>query len=539
MGPVAGADGRGRLAGARVFVLPPVVTLLRRDAPWLALMWVFSLLSSLSNLHLPWGRDQGIYAHAASEILDGAAPYAEIFVFKPPATIYVHALAMALFGRDMVAIRLLDVGWTAATVGVLYTLARAAGAPGWAAACGGVLFAWQYHDLGYWNSAQTDAWTNLFTGLALGMVAWPGRVGVARGLAAGAFAGAVFWFKYSLGAVLPLVVVLALVQGPRPPWPAALSSIAGILGSFLAVVVGLWSVDAWHTFLEIQNDTVLPYTGLAGEGLSRRDPWMFLKNLRALGHLPLTFAAVGVLGVGWQVARSWRDPASIAGLAALGWLSVGLLSAWSQGKFWSYQFQGALGGAALLGALGLAALAAWGAGHLARRLALLALTVGLTFHVPERLEVIRDLAMGSRNWDEVWGRYGNSGMRVKDNLAVAAYLQRTTRPEDRIFIWGYDPMIYVLSDRRIVSRFPYTYPMAVAWGPVEAYRDELMAALRADPPAAVLIGRRDQVSVVFGHKMDSEATLRGFPELTSFLQEHYGPRREVGRFLVVMREDRR
>lgn len=84
----------------------------RRDLAARVGAWLLALPFAVSTTVLPWGRDQGIYAHAASRLLDGYLPYSETFVFKPPATIFVHAAAMALLGRDMLAIRVFDVVWT-------------------------------------------------------------------------------------------------------------------------------------------------------------------------------------------------------------------------------------------------------------------------------------------------------------------------------------------------------------------------------------------------------------------------------------------
>jgi hypothetical protein len=43
---------------------------------------------------------------------------------------------------------------------------------------------------------------------------------------------------------------------------------------------------------------------------------------------------------------------------------------------------------------------------------------------------------------------------VPQHQAVAAYIRSHTRPNDRVFVWGNWPALYVESDRVMASRFP-------------------------------------------------------------------------------------
>ena len=83
---------------------------------------VVALCLVSGGLFFPFGRDQGNYAYPAWAWLDGQMPYRDVYVFKPPATVWVHALAQLLFGHSMVAVRILDLGWTVATALCIVTL---------------------------------------------------------------------------------------------------------------------------------------------------------------------------------------------------------------------------------------------------------------------------------------------------------------------------------------------------------------------------------------------------------------------------------
>ena len=57
---------------------------------------------------------------------------------------------------------------------------------------------------------------------------------------------------------------------------------------------------------------------------------------------------------------------------------------------------------------------------------------------------------------------------------VAAYVQATTRPDDRIFVWGFSPWIYGYAHRRPAGRYVFaTYPTGFVpwfWAPLEEER---------------------------------------------------------------------
>src|SRR3954466_14829819 len=94
--------------------LPPaaevVPRLSVRDPDWWlkALAWTVIIASALLTLTFSFGRDQGIYALVGEGILRGEAPYKALWDFKPPGIFFVHALAQGLFGKNMMAPRLLE-----------------------------------------------------------------------------------------------------------------------------------------------------------------------------------------------------------------------------------------------------------------------------------------------------------------------------------------------------------------------------------------------------------------------------------------------
>lgn len=506
-----------------------------------ALTALLCLPYAVSSFALPWGRDQGIYAHAAGRMLDGYVPYTETFVFKPPGTLVVHALAELLFGRGMLAIRLLDVGWTVATALLLSIIAVRATGQRSAGVVAGVTYAVVYHQQSYWMSAQTDAWANLpvALGVVVLLLARSPRSALLAGVVAGAMAGLAFWLKYPNGGVLPVMLVLPLLMFGRRGVGAMLTMLVGFAAAAGVVLGSLYAAGALQEFVATQTEVVLPYTGATRDGLGRRDWYRYFVPM---GRFTPPGLILGALGLVMVVVDLWRqrrlDSRAIAGIAAVGWTFAGLLSALVQGKYWTYQYLLVLGGLAVLVAIGVSAVTRWVPRRWVLGGAVLTLLIVSGFYFPGRWVGLAQ-AVGGKPMREVWleGQNGGRGYSYEEIVAVSDWVGDHTPADEPIFVWGYDPVIYVLAEREMVSRFPYTYPMVVGWGPADDYKAELMVALHSAPPSAVVIGARDGLPQVMGHRKSSRRTLVEFGALRDFLREGYGSAERVGQFRVYLRDD--
>ena len=505
-----------------------------------ALLALLCLPFAVSSFALPWGRDQGIYAQAAGRMLDGFVPYTETFVFKPPGTLFVHALAEVLFGRGMLAIRLLDVGWTIATALLVAEIARRATGLRLGGFIAGVTYAIVYHQQSYWMSAQTDGWANLpaALGLVLLLAAGP-RARLAAAVAAGLLAGVAFWLKYTTGGLLVVFALVPLVVWGRRGWLPAAGVLVGFVGTTALVVGALAWVGALGEFISIQTEVVIPYAGAAEDGLPRREWYLFFIPLSRFTPPGLFFGALGLIAVAVRVVRRPVDARTAAQLGAAGWALAGLLSAAAQGKFWTYQYLFVLGGLAVLVAIGAASVHSKAGPRWTLSGEVVALIAVSCFKYPGRWAGLASLVRDDVTLREVWleGQNGGRGFGYEEVVEVSEWVAANTPEGEPVLVWGYDPMIYVLADRDMVGRFPYTYPMVVDWGPREAYRAELIAALEAQPPSAVVVGSRDGVRLVYGHRKDSWTTMAEFNELRDFLRRNYARAPKVGRFRIYVRKD--
>ena len=62
---------------------------------------VLIVLVALPTFTEPPGRDQGIYLYIGRELLAGKVPHRDIFDQRPPGTVSVYGLGMAIFGESM------------------------------------------------------------------------------------------------------------------------------------------------------------------------------------------------------------------------------------------------------------------------------------------------------------------------------------------------------------------------------------------------------------------------------------------------------
>lgn len=99
---------------------------------------------------------------------------------------------------------------------------------------------------------------------------------------------------------------------------------------------------------------------------------------------------------------------------------------------------------------------------------------------------------------------------------AALELRRLTSPESSVYIWGFEPIVYWIAERRPASRFVYNVPQRVEWGR-DVARAELMESLDKNQPEVVLVQRGDVFPIVTGNWSDSAEALAGFPELNEWL----------------------
>lgn len=526
----------------------------RAPENWLVAACILVIaFSCLQILLFSFGRDQAIYAVVADGVLAGRMPYRDIWDFKPPGIFLVYALAQALFGRSMLAPRLLEAlgllaaVWVSRRLGArLFGSARA----GW---IGAALMALVHAELEFWHTGQPETFGAFLTifGLWVATSLPTQRRRYSLWIGAGALFGCAFLLKPPLGGA---AIVVALYLGRRElllggSRTAALLPVFGVgLGALAPIVVcvlWLWLGGAlaeatWTFAVFTPGYTALGY----GERSALEAFYLGLEEafFRFSAVLPLGVAAALVLPVS---APREREGAYLL----LGMVMVQISGIALQGKFFQYHFAATLALIALLAGAGLWKL--WCRARVSGAPGLVGFVGAVLVAVLMRTAV-NDVP-GSF-WERSRARLGylagswlvgsgpsepedaGSVGRTRPDLdralyyvadyslgadrAVADEVKRRTGVEDRVYVFGFEPAIYWLSERQPASRFIYNVAQRAAWER-EASRNELVRELSVRPPALIVVQRNDVFPAVTGDGLDSYEALSDFSELRSLLDERY------------------
>jgi len=493
-------------------------------------------------LYFPFARDHGMYMVVAETMSRGGMPYADAWDLKTPGIFFVFRTALALFGRVMWGVRVLELVSLAATALLLARTGRrlfpelpAAGPVG---AAWFLLFCG--HNLNYWHTAQAESF--LMLPLALGihfaigaLQAGEKRRGLARAVMAGLCTGIVFVFKFPN--ILPLACCLPLLlpaqeKGKGLPRLPLLAWFAA--GALLApALAGAWFAlgGAWGPMVETLFVFAPRYAGItASSGL--------------LAHAVVVFGGFFLPGAGLTLVK-WlalvglavcRQSPRISGRYVLPlWFLLSLLVIFIQGKFFLYHYLPLYMPLGLLAGTTAATLASAisarvKGGEQARRRSgaiLLATLLALPFLLDQGTirHHWRDARAGIDHYRD------GTDFSLAADLEMADYLKQNTGPDDPVFIWGYETLVYFLAERRPASRFITHQPLASRWQ-MPGWREELMTDLERQRPPRILVMRRDAMPAVTGSTLDSAALLAEYPELQRFIQRHYRLETTIEDFMV-------
>jgi hypothetical protein len=507
---------------------------------WLIIAaWLVVALSSLQILLFAFGRDQGIYATVADAVLRGDMPYRDVWDFKPPGIFLVFALARGLFGQNMLAPRMVEVAGLILLVvgftrlgGVFFGKKRVG-------LIGGALAVLVHAQLEFWHTGQPEAFGGFLTvgALVLTVANKSGKQRWLAWLGVGAAFGCAFLLKPPLAGgvfVCAAYLVRAEQSHRNEGWRAAVPPLILVaLGGLLPIALcALWFrlSGAWADLRWTMLDFTPGYTALSWEG--RGAPQTFYWATEELFFKFSALNAAGLLAA--LVIRPMHSREREGLFLVLGVISVQLAGVCMQGKFFPYHYSATLPLVAFLAGLGLYKL--W-------RRCLMGGVPGVVVFV---LFVIVTAIMrtAARDLDSFWDRsaarmryllrigpYETKEMLDRELTAVADYnfdadqrlaseMRRRTPESAPVFIWGFEPLIYLLADRKPASRFIYNVPQRVQWAQGRA-RSTLMQDLARRPPQLIAVQRNDIFPAVTGDDLDSRRALLTFPELSGMIEREY------------------
>lgn len=496
-----------------------------------------------------FGADQAWCALVADGLLRGEMPYRDMWIIRPPGIFPFYAAGQLLFGKNMVAIRLVEAAALLSLfVAFPYFSRRHVGsaAPGFA----GALLAIMIHvQLDWWNTAQSESFGGIALAWALLLVTWrpesPRRQHLAWFGAAALMTFSAMLKPHMGGS---FVLCLALVVWTRyraaEEGRHAASGPGAVLGPILAfgfggvmvvaatllpfVATGAFADLVW-TFREMvpgyarvtpESQHLLPGLWRAvHELLADYSPTLLLPGLALWALLP---------------PLGGREREGVLYLIAA--IAPQVLGVALQAKFFLYHYDGML----LLVALW----SAWGFFKLWLRirhrpvsvlLLVAAMTLAQAFEQSwfwRRCGLRWEALLNAGRRAEIENRlYSASGHYYGEIQETAAWLRANTPPDARVLVWGPQAGIYFLSDRRPASRFIGNGVLRSTWGQ-EPARKILEAELAAALPAVVVVSHEDRPHWVTGHKLDSAESLDRYPWLRRTVENNYYEVVRFGRLQV-------
>lgn len=497
-----------------------------------------ALLVNQSAVHWrPNAVDSYLFAWHGWCVANGAVPYTDVWDNKPPGIWWANALAIRLLGPGFHAD--LALGTTALIVSFASFLGVAATLHGrvmlWLAlptAC--VLLTHLSYECG---ANRTETFVTAFETLAvLGYVRWLTTRRVGWLVLAGAAAGVAPWFKQT-GIAVSLACGLHqawLCLGHRRATPAAWLMAAS---AFLCVqLVSLGTLAAQGALAEAYL-AVGPFNR-AYFAVGEARPWptgvAWRGSIERVQPVALLLI-VAMVGLGWRLlsllAGRVRRTDEQTGSSATGllwlWFLLALYFACVGPGRQGHHFM------PILSPLGLLAIEPFGrALRSASFSARVAASPRLAMFAVAYLALLVDLAGNSLVRAVDWWRgksawYALAYHTPTEEQQRAAEIVRITRPEERIYVWGWSPGTYRFSCRRSASRFATLEKAGQVGEHAEFLVRGAMRDIQRDPPAVFIISLADRPAL---HETR--------PEFAAWVREHYVDHALIGGMYLLTKRDK-
>jgi hypothetical protein len=119
-----------------------------------------------------------------------------------------------------------------------------------------------------------------------------------------------------------------------------------------------------------------------------------------------------------------------------------------------------------------------------------------------------------------FGVRGHGSYSYRASVEVSDYIRARTTPDDTIFVWGYDPNVYLASERDSASRFLSFLPLMPVFAP-ERWRQEFVRDLETRRPAFILLQRGENARWITGRPDDAAEWVVHFNAFHDLLNRAY------------------
>ncbi len=534
-----------------------------QSAWWLGLSW---LLLGLPTLIYPFGRDQGVFAYIGERLFNGARLYVDLWDVKSPLVYWAYGLALKLTDSQFYGVRLMDMLLAAASVYLVYALTinlRIVRGQHVGVVAGVLYLLWYYLPNDYRVLANCESFITPF--LLLGMLLVVKAVSQPEQHSSSAQNSSPnyslwFWAGMALGStmlfkttgavyIVPAVAAAFFVSTGRTMKTRLLSVLAVGIGFAAPLVLGwmyLLRTGAMEDWLYL-NFTYLPsYTSVSHSNGLLHELANSLFILKALIEI-YPAMIIGLVMFSCLVFSHWckRNLPELFGVkksltTAYIVLTFGLIYAAVialQGKYLHYHFLPLLGPFAVLVAVStLSAIEDFGATFWTKTMALLTLTIGLAhiWALPQRYISLGKMVTDSSYSDIYYEELSTGNYPCAISYQIGKYLRADSEPDDRLFVWSFEPEIYFLSELGTSSRFLFNTPF-FAGEVAKDWKTELMVDLLSKPPTYIIIGEQDGLPLITGESYSSKERLKEIEGLPEFIELNYAPMKTFGNLTILKR----
>jgi len=456
--------------------------------PWVAIIVVIIAAAVIRGrlLSVPFERDEGEYAYIAQQMLKGVPPYVSAYSMKLPGIYVVYALIMTLFGETHTGVHLGLLIFNAATIFVVFLLAKKIFGSLAAVAAGGIYAVLSITSgvMGLWANSEHFVILPALVGLLL-ICNSNGKTGYVRLLIAGLLFGLAFIIKQH-GIFFALFAALYLLYSGLRDKPIKWIKVivvqivfaAGAITPFALVCFFFWRNGTFDkfwfwTFTYAREYTAVVPLEAAWKLFAHQAKKMFYEGF------PIWFLSVfGFFAV--VVMKRYRQ---LAVLAA-GFFIFSFLAVCPGFYFREHYFIFILPAVAIFAGVGLAAI-----DDLFQR----------TIPAILRVFIIGVIGVGVVGYSLYQQReylFDNSPEAVcrmvcglnpfPESLRIAEFIRNNTGPDDTVAVIGSEPQIYFYSGRRSATSYIYMYPLMEPGPFASSMQQEMITQIKAAKPEFVV-----------------------------------------------------
>jgi len=462
-----------------------------RFAWWTFAIIVFGLVLAIRIrlLGIPLERDEGEYAYAGQLMLQGIPPYKLAYNMKFPGTSAAYAVVMSIFGQTISGIHLGLLLVNAATVVLVFFLARRVvnETAAFVAAASYTVLSISPTVLGFAAHATHFVMLPVLGGILL-LLDQHSHPRFGRLFVSGLVFGLAVVMKQP-GIFFPVFAVIYLITKeissglhPKEWFARALVFSGGVILPLVMMCLLLLWAGVFREFWFWTVDYAKQYGTLVR--LGDVPPFLLSRGSEVIGANWPIWALAGV----GLVAGIWNQRLRAGTLFFLGLLFLSALAVCPGLYFRHHYFVLVLPAVALLAGTGISALAGAAAGRVTafKVVALIVAAAALALPLVQYKKLFFEFSPAEVS------RMVYAESAFPEALRIADYLREHTTADDTIGILGSEPEIYFYSHRHSATGYIYTYPLMEPQKYSRQMQEEMISEIeRANPKYLVSVTMND------------------------------------------------